>query len=108
MPLNQFLASDIKSPYENWSLATAADQLTTAGFDIRFRREEFPPSNFLDIGAVVYYLKVIEWQIPGFNTKDYQEKLLDLHHYIQSKGALKSYSHRFIVIAGKPEIKSGH
>lgn len=108
VPLNRLLAPDIKSPYENWSLAAAVHQLTTAGFDIRFQREEFPPSNFLDIGAVVYYLKVIEWQIPGFNTKDYQKKLLDLHHHIQNEGALKSFSHRFIVIAVKPEINSGH
>ena len=102
-PLNQFLAPHIKSLYENWSLSYAVQQLIAAGFDIRFQKEEFPHSKFLDIGAVVYYLKVIEWQIPGFNTKDYHKSLLDLHHHIQSEGTLKSYCHRFIVVAEKPE-----
>ena len=103
-PLNQFLAPLIKPLYESWFLSSAVQQLKTAGFDISFQKEDFPPSNFLDIGAVVYYLKVIEWQIPGFNSKDYHERLLELHHHIQKEGAFKSYSHRFIVIAEKPQL----
>lgn len=103
-PLNQFLASHVKPLYENWSLSSAVQQLTTAGFDISFQKEDFPSSSFLDIGVVVYYLKVIEWQIPGFNTRDYHKRLLDLHRHIQNVGAFKSYSHRFVVIAEKPKL----
>ena len=102
-PLNQFLAPHIKPLYQDWSLSVAVNQLNAAGFDIRFQKEEFPLSRFQDIGAVVYYLKVIEWQIPGFNIRDYHKNLLDLHHHIQSTGAFLSYNHRFIVVAEKPK-----
>jgi SAM-dependent methyltransferase len=103
-PLSHFLAPGSVSPYENWYLETAVDLLTSAAFEISFQKEEFPCSTFLDIGAVVYYLKVIEWQIPGFNTRDYHKQLLELHHHIRHQGEFKSFSHRFIVIAKKPEI----
>jgi hypothetical protein len=30
------------------------------------QKEEFPVSRFFDIGAIVYYLMAIPWQIPDF------------------------------------------
>ena len=100
--LNLFLAPQIKYPFSHWNLEFALEQLSSAGFKIVDQQEDYPVYKFMDIGAVVYYLKVIEWQIPGFNLHDYRDKLLELHHYIKNYGCFESRSHRFLIVAIKP------
>jgi SAM-dependent methyltransferase len=101
LQLNDFLDPQIHYPYADWDMACMAGQLEAAGFTLLEQWESFPAYRFLDIGAVVYYLKVIEWQIPGFNTQTYRERLLALHEKIQTEGAFITTSHRFFIIARK-------
>jgi hypothetical protein len=55
----------------------------------------------LDVGAVVYYLKVIEWQIPGFDIQQSRDKLKQLHQHILENGYFQTLTHRFLIIAEK-------
>jgi hypothetical protein len=64
-------------------------------------REDFPALHFFDIGAVVFYLKVITWQIADFSVDRYHTKLLALHQHIQDTGALEISSHYFFIEAKK-------
>ena len=74
-----------------------------AGFNILDAREAFPETRFFDIGALVFFLKVIFWQVPGFDPEKDQEKLYQIHQQIQVEGCLKTNLHRFIIEAQKPE-----
>ena len=85
-----------------WNLAFASDQLVTAGFQIVDQREEFLETEFLDIGAVVYYLKAIPWQIPDFTVDAYRDHLVALHTRIEAEGSLRIPGHLFYLEAIRP------
>jgi len=61
--------------------------------------EELLPGTFHDIGAVVLYLRITPWQIPGFDLARYDEALRALHTKVESGTPLKVNGHRFLVIA---------
>jgi len=52
---------------------------------------------------VVFYLKVIEWQIEGFSVAKYEQRLRDMHELIEKQGAFFANEHRFIIEAKKLE-----
>ena len=85
-----------------WNLAFAAAQLAAAGFQIIDQREEFPETVFRDIGAVVYYLKAVPWQIPDFSVDTYRTRLRSLHERIEADGGLRIPGRLFYVEATKP------
>lgn len=85
-----------------WRLAPAVEAMRKAGFEIRAQGEAFPVSRFFDVGAVVYYLKCIPWQIPDFTVERYYPALVKLHERIQTEGYLDVPSHRFYFEARKP------
>ncbi|HEX9037997.1 MAG TPA: methyltransferase domain-containing protein [Ktedonobacterales bacterium] len=105
---SQKAASDwIGAPFEvswaDWSLEIAARGLERSGFTILSRREAVAPTRFYDIGALVYYLKAIPWQIPDFTVARYRGALQRLHARIQADGYLEYQSARFLLAARKPE-----
>lgn len=99
--LNQFLAPDIPFPFEHWNLETAINQLQNSGFEILDKMRAKITYTFQDIGAIVYYLKVCEWQIPGFSVENYMNQLHDLHQLIAEKGAFRTSGERFLIQAQK-------
>jgi SAM-dependent methyltransferase len=85
--------------YRQWNLAAATGELERAGFEVLDGREELLPGAFYDIGAVVLYLRIISWQIPGFDLAGYDTALRALHAMMESGTPLKVNGHRFLVIA---------
>lgn len=100
--INEMLQDHPEFIYSHWKLSLAVEQLHAAGFEILEQQEEFPEGRILDIGALVYYLKVISWQIADFSIERYYQKLAALHNQIQENGELKVRSHRFLIVAKKP------
>lgn len=100
--LNEFLCDEIKPRYAAWTMDRAMYWLEQAGFDIVSAREAFPDCAFYDIGAVVFYLKIIEWQIPDFELERYRDRLWAMHQLIQTEGAFVAKNHRFIIEASLP------
>ncbi|MBN2352722.1 MAG: hypothetical protein JXD23_09165 [Spirochaetales bacterium] len=84
-----------------WDLETVVREMEQNGFRIIDRREEFPAVEFKDIGAVVYYLKAIPWQIADFSLEKYQDRLRGIHDMIMEDGKLETTGHRFYIEAQK-------
>ena len=101
--LNEFLQDQVQAEYGHWNLAYAIKALEEQGFTILQKMEYFPKFIFKDIGAVVYYLKVIKWQISGFDVNLYKDKLKNMHDYILKNNGFECRSHRFLIEARKPE-----
>lgn len=99
--INDWLGVPFDVPWATWSLDEAARGLEAASFMIIERREATLPTRFYDIGALVYYLKAIPWQIPDFSVARYRSALLRLHERIQTDGYLETQSARFLLIARK-------
>lgn len=97
--LNQLLGAPIPQDYAHWNLAYAVNQLEDAGFIILDQKEEEGYTRFFDIGAIVYYLKAIEWQIPDFSVDRYADALVSLHHDLEAAGYVDIPTHRFLIVA---------
>jgi len=98
--LNHFF--DDNSRDENdWCLSGAVEELKKNGIKIKYKKEEFVDSRFLDIGAIIYYLKVITWQIPGFKIEENLGKLKELHQKIKKESGFSTRQHRFIIVGEK-------
>jgi hypothetical protein len=51
---------------------------------------------------VVFYLKIIEWQIMDFSVEKYDQRLRDMHRLIEAQGAFYATERRFLIEAKKP------
>jgi SAM-dependent methyltransferase len=100
--LNAWLQDQPDFMYAHWTLDYARPRLEEAGFVILSAEEGFPETVFTDIGALVFYLKVISWQIADFSVEKYQERLLALHEKMQAEGRLVTHAHRFLIEALRP------
>jgi hypothetical protein len=57
---------------------------------------------FFDVGAIVYFLRLVVWTVPDFDVERYYKQLLALHEQIQREGSFVSHAHRFLIEAVKP------
>jgi len=102
MRLNQLLQDQPFHPYAYWTLSYARAELVQAGFEILLAAEDYPTLIFKDIGAVVYFLKAIPWQIEGFTPQGYWEHLAQIDTTIRHEGSLVVPEHRFLLEARQP------
>jgi len=72
-----------------------------AGFEILYTNEYFPQNKFYDIGALVYFAKIIEWEFPGFSVDTSFDNLYKLQKVLEEKGFVVGTEHRFIIAARK-------
>ena len=100
--LNELLQDEVVHPYRDWTLDNILAQLHYAGLVILQAQECFPENIFMDIGAVVFYLRIISWQIEDFTVEKYRSRLLAIHERIQREGGLVTHSHRILIEACKP------
>ncbi|MFC4565815.1 class I SAM-dependent methyltransferase [Nocardiopsis mangrovi] len=85
--------------YAAWDLAAAAGEVEAAGLRVLDRREELIPAAFSDVGALVWFLRITPWQVPGFTVEGYRDRLLGLHARMASGTPLEVRAHRFLVVA---------
>lgn len=102
--LNEWLGADKDDGFSHWNLDYAEKELKKAGFHIIKKYEQFPYTRFYDVGAIVYYLKAISWQIPDFSVEKYMDQLYELHRTIMEKGYIQFKSHRFFIAAEKAQV----
>ncbi len=97
--LNQALGVPV--PEDLWNLRTATGQLADAGLEITAGREAAVPSVFMDIGAVVCYLRMVEWHIPDFSVGRYDSELRSIDSEIRRNGGFRTSDRYFLVEATK-------
>ncbi|MBM7583857.1 SAM-dependent methyltransferase [Bacillus pakistanensis] len=99
--INHDLDASVPNDFLHWSLDYAVNELMNEGFIILKAEEAFPFQRFYDIGALIYYLKAIPWQITDFSFETYEENLYKIHRAIEEKGHYDVKQHRFMILAGK-------
>jgi SAM-dependent methyltransferase len=78
-----------------WDAATATTRLTEAGLTVTDRKQERPDFVFHDVGALVFQLRAVAWQVPDFTVGKYKEALRRVHE----RGEFRARSHRFLIRA---------
>ena len=86
-----------------WNLNFAVNKLEATGFEILESQENITFTRIFDVGAIVYHLKAVAWELSGFSVEKYYNKLLEIHSLINERGYLEldSNNHRFIIKATK-------
>jgi SAM-dependent methyltransferase len=100
--LNELLGAPPAHAASSWTARTAGQALEAAGFHLADVREEHPVLTFYDVAAVVYQLRRVAWQIPGFSPQRYDVPLRRLHERISAEGRLDVRAHRFLIVAERP------
>ncbi|CAM4374905.1 class I SAM-dependent methyltransferase [Paenibacillus tarimensis] len=101
--LSAYLLGDEAAKVDDeWKLEGAIRQLAEAGFEILQQEEQFPVIRFRDVGALVYYAKIIEWEFPGFTVEKCFDRLTSLQERLERQGYVESMEHRFLIVARKP------
>jgi SAM-dependent methyltransferase len=101
LELHQVLEKAETFPVTKWSLAEALTGLYQANFRIERAEKSALACAFLDIGAVVYYLKAVPWEIKDFSPESYNDELVKLHNIIERQGRFMTTAHRFLIVARK-------
>ncbi len=70
-------------------------------FEVLKQEETFPKLRFSEVGAFVYFAKIIEWEFPKFSVEEHLDALLKLQDEIESKGFFELIEHRFLIKAIK-------
>jgi SAM-dependent methyltransferase len=90
-------------PYAtSWTAAKAVAALEAAGLTVTDVREERPALTFHDIGALVYQLRAVPWQIRDFTPQRYDRALRRIDAIIRTHGHYTATAHRFLVQASRP------
>ncbi|MEA4811124.1 MAG: class I SAM-dependent methyltransferase [Anaerolineaceae bacterium] len=83
-------------------LAYSIRQLEEAHMQILHAQESFTPIRFFDVGALVFFAKIIEWEFHHFSVEACLPALLKADEEIAKKGCIEGTEHRFVIIAQKP------
>lgn len=101
MDLVKLVLPDAKAPFPGLSLNVQEPKFVEAGFDILQADEAFRPIEFYDVGAFVWFARIIEWEFPGFSVDSCFKKLLELQKQIEKTGKITGTIHRYLIAAKK-------
>lgn len=96
--INDALGAPAAYP-EGWNARTAEEALTAAGLTMVDVREEWPPFAFHDVGALVFQLRAVPWQVRDFGVDRYEEPLRRIDRQIRATGEFRVRAHRFVIHA---------
>jgi len=86
-------------PRQAFSIETEFPKFQDCGFAVKYSCECFPELRFFDVGAIVFWAKIIEWSFPGFSVENNFEKLCSLQADIERQGFVSTLQHRFVIAA---------
>ncbi|MFS0785514.1 class I SAM-dependent methyltransferase [Shouchella sp. 1P09AA] len=97
--LNAALGADIDQTYSGWNLSSALNMFSKTSLEIDDAQEHVGTQRFYDVGAVIYYLHAIPWQVPDFSVQTYEHSLRKIHERIEQCGYIDFTQHRFLIKA---------
>ncbi|SFB30430.1 hypothetical protein [Clostridium frigidicarnis] len=95
--LSKRLIKNFSSQYSYINFNYVSDELKRNSFEILYKNEYFTYLRFYDIGALVYFAKIIQWEFPGFSVDTCFDELLKIHEEFQNNTYIESLEHRFII-----------
>lgn len=88
-------------PFPNAYLKNQKENFSNLGFNIIEAKEAFRPIRFYDVGALVWFAHIIEWEFPNFSVKGCLDNLLKAQKILEHKGVIEGTIHRYFMIAEK-------
>lgn len=99
--LVKLLMGDTDIPFPHAYLAVAKRAFEAHGFDILEEAEAFRPFMFYDVGALVWFARIIDWEFPHFTVETYQNNLFRAQEMLEKDGVIQGRIHRYYFVARK-------
>lgn len=99
--LVEALLGKIPLPFPEQYLNIVSKKLRNNGFEILEESEHFGKITFYDVGALVWFAKIIEWEFKDFSVDSCLEQLMKLQDIIEKNGFAEGRTHRFMIVAEK-------
>lgn len=99
--LVQLLCGETELPFPEQYLHRASRKFRDAGFEILDAQECFRPIKFFDVGALVWFARIIEWEFPNFSVDSCLDRLLNAQNILEQNGCIEGRIHRFLLVAQK-------
>ena len=97
--LVNFLLPKSEKSYPGMNLAAQKDLMENAGFHILMGAEEYKPIEFYDVGALVWFARIIQWEFIGFSVEKCFEQLLEAQRIVEREGCIRGNVHRYLIVA---------
>lgn len=101
--LVELLLGYFPMPFPEQYLELTMEKFQKAGFQIGAGQECYRPIKFYDVGALIWFARIIEWEFPGFSVETHMEKLIKAQEILEREGAIAGSIHRFLLTAQKPK-----
>jgi len=89
-------------PFPEQYLAIAQEKALSAGFAVLNAQEAYRAIRFYDVGALVWFAHIIEWEFPGFSVEKCLPQLQNAQRLLEQTGEIAGRTHRFLLTAVKP------
>ncbi|MCM1188471.1 MAG: class I SAM-dependent methyltransferase [bacterium] len=99
--LVELVLPEAEKPFPHLNLAEQRRHFESAGFKIIQAEEAYRPIKFYDIGAFVWFARIIEWEFPDFSVDKCFEQLLKMQETLFRDGKIEGTIHRYLIVAGK-------
>ncbi len=90
-------------PFPGLNLDRQRGLFEQVGFAVQRAEECFRPIRFYDVGALVWFARIIEWEFPGFSVEGCFDRLLEAQRILKEKGAVEGTIHRYLLAVQKLE-----
>ena len=99
--LVELLCGKTPIPFPEQYLKLTSEKFEKAGFTILRGEEVFRPIRFFDVGALVWFARIIQWEFPDFSVDTHLENLLNAQKLLEEQGFIDGSIHRFLLVARK-------
>ena len=99
--LVELLCGQTDMPFPDQYLKITMDRFAQTGFEILDGWECFRLIRFYDVGALVWFARIIEWEFPGFSVDSCLDRLLQAQSILDETGVIKGSIHRFMLLCQK-------
>jgi len=97
--LRQLLLPGCQLPFPGWNLNNCVSNFEQNNFVVLKSNEPFCPIEFYDIGALVWFARIVEWEFFDFSVAKYFDRLCFAQKLLEEKGAVSGSIHRFFIVA---------
>ena len=99
--LVELLCGETEIPFPEQYLEVTTRKFREAGFSILRGEEYFGPIRFFDVGALVWFARIIQWEFPDFSVDTHLKNLLHAQRILEENGSIDGSIHRFLLVAQK-------
>ena len=95
------LCGETQMPFPEQYLDITSRKFQMAGFSILRGEEVHRSIRFFDVGALVWFARIISWEFPDFSVDTHLANLLNAQKILEEQGSVDGSIHRFLLVAQK-------